>query len=184
MGNRHPFHGLGADVRLAARRLAATPQFLIFATLSLAVGLGVTTAMYSILYGLVWRPIAIADPSTAVFVCPPGRAGQPQMRALLSDTDFTDLRREQRTMAAVAASRSFAQPLVAPATTDLIEGEAVTGDYFRVAGVTAQRGRLIGQEDDGASAGVIVLSDRTWRTGSVRIRTSLARRCASDGSRS
>src|SRR4051812_16512517 len=45
-----PFHGVGMDIRLALRRLAATPRFLVFATLSLAVGIGVTTAMYSILY--------------------------------------------------------------------------------------------------------------------------------------
>ena len=40
-----PFHGLGGDVRLAARRLLATPQFLVFAVLSLAIGISVTTAV-------------------------------------------------------------------------------------------------------------------------------------------
>lgn len=74
-------HGLAGDLKLGVRRLAATPGFLVFASLSLAVGIGVTTAVYSILYSLVWRPIAIADPSTAVFVCAPG-GGRPLMRAL------------------------------------------------------------------------------------------------------
>ena len=97
-------HGLGSDVRLAARRLAATPQFLLFATLSLAVGVGVTTAVYSIFYSVVWRPIGFAEPSSVVFVAAPGGSG-PLMRALLTDQDFRDLRQSQRTLAAVAAVR-------------------------------------------------------------------------------
>jgi hypothetical protein len=58
-----PLHGIGADVRLAARRLLATPQFLIFAVVSLGVGIGVTTASYSLLQALVRKPIAVTDPA-------------------------------------------------------------------------------------------------------------------------
>ena len=65
-----PFHGLAADVRLGARRLLATPQFLVFAVLSLAIGIGVTTAVYS-----RWRP---APPARTAVGCglprPAGRA--------------------------------------------------------------------------------------------------------------
>ena len=158
-----PLHGLGGDIRLAARRLAATPQFFVFATLSLAVGVGVTTAVFSIIYSVVWRPIGFSDPSGVVFVAAPGRSG-PVMRALLTDRDFRDLRQAQRTLAAVAAARPLSQPLVAPTATDFVAGEAVSGDYFRVTGLVPQRGRWIGPEDDRSAAAVIVLSDRTWRT--------------------
>jgi predicted permease len=158
-----PFHGLAADVRLGARRLLATPQFLAFAVLSLAVGIGVTTAVYSILYSLLWQPMAIADPATAVFVAAPGGGGRPLMRARLSDVDFRDLQDAQRTMSAVAASLYVGLPLAGPARTEYVEGEAVTADYFRVTGIVARRGRTIGIDDDTTAAAVMVISDRVWR---------------------
>ena len=157
-----PFHGLGGDIRLAIRRLAATPQFLVFAALSLAVGVGVTTAAYSILYSLVWKPIPIAEPAGAVFVAAPGRGGQPLMPALLTGADFDDLQRAPRTMSTVAAMRRTAQPLAGLSTTEFADIEAVSGEYFRVTGITPHRGRTITPEDDAGAAPVLVLSDRAW----------------------
>jgi predicted permease len=157
-------HGLGTDIRLAARRLAATPQFFVFAALSLAVGVGVTTAVYSILYSVFWRPIPVADPSSVVIVAAPGGGGRPLMPAAMSDPDFTDVQASQHTMSAVAAAHFIGLPLVAASTTQFIEGEAVSADYFRVVGVGAQVGRVIGRDDDATAASVMVISDRTWRT--------------------
>jgi predicted permease len=157
-----PFHGFTTDVRLAARRLASTPQFLIFAALSLAVGIAVTTAMYSVLASLIGRPIAVADPSRTVVLQPAGASGL--IRTTLSDLDFRDLRAAQRTMSAVAGSVVIGQPLAAPAVTEFVEAEAVTGDYFGVVGRAPVLGRMLDVNDETTAASVIVLSERTWRT--------------------
>ncbi len=53
--------GFGNDLRLASRRLLATPMFTIFAIVSLAVGVGVTTAVYSVVDRIFWKDLGIAD---------------------------------------------------------------------------------------------------------------------------
>lgn len=68
-------HGLGADLRLAARRLGATPLFTIFAILSLGVGVGVTTTVYSVVDSTLWRDVVVRQPEDVVFVMVPGRHG-------------------------------------------------------------------------------------------------------------
>jgi predicted permease len=159
-----PFHGLAADFRLATRRLLATPQFLIFAVLSLAIGIGVTTGVYSVLYSLIWQPLGIVDAHRVVFVAAPGSGGQPISRTLVSRPDFDDLRAAQRSFTTLAASAPFYQTLVTPAVSDALEGEAVTGDYFRTLGVEPIVGRSLQPRDDETAARVVVLNDRVWRS--------------------
>lgn len=159
-----PFHGLAGDFRLATRRLLATPQFLIFAVLSLAIGIGVTTGVYSVLYSLIWKPLGIVNAHRVVFVAAPGSGGQALSRTLVSRPDFDDLRAAQRSFIALAASAPFYQTLVTPAASDALEGEAVTGDYFRTLGVEPIAGRSLQPRDDETAARVVVLNDRVWRS--------------------
>ncbi len=156
-----PFHGLEGDLRLATRRLLATPQFLIFAVLSLAIGIGVTTSVYSILYSLIWKPLGLSDPDRVVLVATrdAGLSG----RMYLSYPDFQDLRASTRTLSVIAASSHFYQTLVTPEASDALEGEAVTGEYFRTTGVGAIIGRTIQPSDDDSGARVLVLNHRIWR---------------------
>jgi putative ABC transport system permease protein len=156
-----PLHGLGGDVKLAARRLLATPQFLIFAVLSLAIGIGVTTSVYSILYSLVWKPIGVAEPSRVMRLSGPGSRGGPG-RMYLSTPDFEDLKASARTFSALTGSARFYQALVTPESSEALEGEAVTGEYFRALGVSAALGRTIQPRDDETAARVIVLNYRVW----------------------
>ncbi len=58
-----PWLGVSSDFKLAARRLAATPLFLAFAVLSLAIGVAVPTTVYSTLYELMWRPVGVERPA-------------------------------------------------------------------------------------------------------------------------
>jgi putative ABC transport system permease protein len=156
-----PFDGFGTDLRLAARRLLATPQFLIFAVFSLAIGIGVTTSVYSILYSLVWRPLGISEPDRVVLVATPDAALTGRM--YVSYPDFEDLRASTRTLSIVAASARFYQTIVTPEASDVLEGEAVSGEYFRAAGVVPVIGRTIQPTDDESAARVIVLNHRVWR---------------------
>ena len=84
----------GYDIRLALRRLAATPLFTAFAILSLAAGVAITTAMYSIVDGVFLRGQGIRDPDRVAVVVTPysGRL----MTGVVSEPDFRDLRRRRR----------------------------------------------------------------------------------------
>ncbi len=155
-----PLAGLSRDLHRGARRLAASPLFLIFAVVSLAIGLSATTAAYSILYSLFWKPIGAHDPDRVVMVTSAWSA--PRWRLAMSQPDFDDLRARQTTFSAIAASATVSQTVVSPARSELTAMEAVTGDYFTAFGVRPAGGRLLQPSD--SHANVAVLSHRLWRT--------------------
>jgi hypothetical protein len=61
-------HSLTLDLKIAFRRLAATPWFTLFATATLALGIGVTTAAYAVVDTILWKPFAVADPNDVLRV--------------------------------------------------------------------------------------------------------------------
>lgn len=167
-------HGFSVDLGLAARRLLATPFFTIFAVLSLAIGVGVTTAVYSVVDSVFLKDLGIRDPGQVVFVVMPydGRL----LKGSISEPDFQDLRAAQTSFSRVSASASF-YPVASPATTELLAAEAVDGAYFSTLGVTAAIGRAIQTGDDVAH--VVVLSHGLWRA--RRSRRAAVRTPASAG---
>ena len=147
-------HGLGRDLRLATRRLVATPLFTIFAVLSLAIGVGVTTATYSVVEQTFWGASPVGAPDRIVFVTAPG--GSRRGAARLSHPDYAALRAAQHSIAGLAASSVMRLAVASPASTDLVSAEAVGGSYFEALGVRAHLGRTIQPSDDRAR-------DRAWR---------------------
>jgi predicted permease len=156
------FEQLSREATLAWRRIRAAPGPTVFAIVTLALGIGVTVATYSVIYSGLWRPLGIVDESRVVLL---GRQNSPVPRsALVSWSDYQDFLREQRGFAGVAAWTSFGTVLVGRGSAELVEGEAVTGSYFPVLDVRAAMGRAIDPDDDRAGAPlVVVLSDATWR---------------------
>jgi predicted permease len=150
------------DLRLAARRLCASPLFTVCAVLSLAVGVGVTTAAYSVVKGIFLTEFGIPDPDSAVMVVIP--ADGRMTRGTLSWPDFDDLRAAQTSMSRVTASASFSPALASTSTTEIVWSEAVEGSYFETLGVPMAIGRAIQPSDDVAGLRVVVLSDSLWRT--------------------
>jgi ABC-type antimicrobial peptide transport system permease subunit len=153
---------LGRDLRIAARRLIATPLFTIFSILSLGVGIGVTTIAYSLVDGIFFGKVAIHDPASAVFVMA-SNDGRIRFQPVMSRPDFEDLRASQESLGTLAASWRFNPSVASSATTELMQAEAVTGDYFPALGVAAALGRTIQPADDEARAAVAVLSHELWR---------------------
>jgi predicted permease len=154
--------GTLADVRLAARRLAATPAFTLFAIVSLALGLGVTTAVYSAVDALFLRGIGIRQPDRVAFVTTP-RDGR-VVRASLSDPDFSDVRDTQRSFQRISASLSTNTVVATVTMTELLMVEAVDGDYFSTVDVSAAMGRTLLPSDETSAVRVAVLSTWLWRS--------------------
>ena len=153
--------GFPADLRLAARRLLATPLFSIFAVLSLAVGVGVTTAVYSVVDSVFLKRLGFRDPEQVVFVVTPydGRF----LQGSISEPDFQDLRAVQTSFSSVSAAAWFHPAVATSSTTEILAAEAVDGAYFSTLGVSAATGRTIQAADEAGRARVVVLSDRLWR---------------------
>src|SRR5215467_472669 len=152
---------MGTDTRLALRRLAATPLFTAFAILSLAAGVAITTAMYSIVDGVFLRGQGIRDPDRLAVVVTPysGRL----MTGVVSEPDFRDLQAAQTSFTHLSASATSVRRLASPSVTQMMIGEAVSGSYFATLGVGAALGRPIQPADDDAHARVVMLSDTLWR---------------------
>ena len=142
------------DAGLALRRLSKAPLFSVFSVLTLALGIGITTTAYSILYGLLWRDPAVTDPSRLLALARP-----------IAWADYRDFRDQQTVFADVAAHAEFSTALTVHDTAELIRGEAVSGNYFQTLGLTARVGRLLQPSDDESDAPpAVVLSTAVWRS--------------------
>ena len=148
-------------LRLAVARLIATPLFTIFSIVSLAAGVAVTTAVYSVVDTLLLADLGVVDPErTAVLVTP--FSGQSQ-RSSISELDFEDLRRSQTSFSMISAAAAIQPAIAANGHAETTNAEAVDGGYFATLGIAAARGRVLQPADDAGRARVAVLSDEFWR---------------------
>ena len=115
------FQGFGGDLKMAGRRLLATPMFAIFAMASLALGVGVTTAAYSVVDRVCWSgfDLGIPRPDGLVLVV---RADTRSGPGLMSAPDFEDLRSAQTSFAELAASAPIYPAVAAPLATEIQPG--------------------------------------------------------------
>jgi putative ABC transport system permease protein len=153
--------GIVQDLRHAARRLLATPMFTIFAVLSLAVGVAVTTAGFSVINLLFFMDFGVPAPERVAFVVTPyeGRF----LQGAVSIPDFHDLRAAQTSFDRISASTGFQTSATLASTTEVVTAEAVDGHYFSTLGAGAAAGRTIQPTDDEQAAAVVVISDALWR---------------------
>ena len=147
------------DVRYAIRYLRKSPGFTLAAAGSLALGIGANTAIFSMVNATLIRPLPVAEPHELITVSSPSNSG------VFSYPAFDDIRRAQRCCTALAAFGGITVSLSEGESTDLVTGNIVTGNFFEVLGVRAQRGRLLRRDDDvtpGAHP-VAVISDALWK---------------------
>ena len=159
-------HDWSSDIIHGWRRLRAAPSFTLFSILTLALGIGATTAVYSVVYAAVLRPPDIPDVGRVanLYHADPRRGGSGSI-VWLSCADYEDYRTAQTSFEFLAAWKRFRLPLAANGSADMLMGEAVGGEYFSVVGIRPALGRVIQPDDDTMKASrVIVLSDALWRT--------------------
>ncbi|MEX2273774.1 MAG: ABC transporter permease [Vicinamibacterales bacterium] len=153
---------LTLDLRYAWRRLVSSPSFAFIAIATLAAGIGVTTAVYSLLYAMMFRPTNIPDIERVVNI----NGGRSNASLALSWPDYQDLKSNQTVFAQTAAWMRIRAPLTGGGgVAEMIMGEAVEGSYFELLRVPAAVGRPITTSDDRPDApAVVMLSDGLWRT--------------------
>ncbi len=150
------------DVRFAFRMLVKQPAIALIAIVTLALGIGANTAVFSFVNALLLRPLGgVAHPQQLVQI---GR--QYPDKPYVSDSSYPDFLdfRSASTVTGIAVMTPTAFHLSAGGATERVEGERVSGDYFDVLGVTPAQGRLLSPADDLPSAEpVAVISGRLWR---------------------
>lgn len=153
---------LRRDLRYAWRRLRAARLPTLFAIATLALGIGVSVATFSIVYGALWRPLGIAAPKRVVFL---GRTNS--MTAAPTPvgwSEFEALSRDSRSTSSLAAYVELSTALVGPDSAEQATIEGVTGRYFETLGVAATHGRVLTADDEADQApAVVMLSDASWR---------------------
>jgi putative ABC transport system permease protein len=150
------------DLRYAARTLLKSPGFTLLAFLTLALGIGVSVAIFSVVDRVLLRPLPFPDSQRLVAVCEthPSVAGF----CIASPPDVEDWARSSHTLASVGLGRNWPFTARRGAGTEGVEGGLATPGLFGTLRLTPALGRFIRPEDLGPGAApVVVLSDALWR---------------------
>ena len=156
--------GIWGDVRFGVRMLRRSPGFTITAALTIALGIGANTTIFSIVNALLLRPLAgTVAPDELVMI---GRTQDGQGFDTFSYPDYLDYRDGVRSLAAVAASFVAPAHLSTGGASERIRAELVSGNYFTMLGTRPAIGRLIIPDDDGprGASRVVVLSHAIWQS--------------------
>jgi predicted permease len=152
---------LKADVRYALRVLRWNPAFTALAVVSLAIGIGFNTAMFSAVDALLLRPLPIHRPERIVDVYTRGTDGDKY--ATSSYPDFLDFRDRNAVFSEMLAYSPAIAAVKAGERSVMALGEVVTGNYFQGLGVGAALGRTLLPEDDRPGAPrAVMISNRLW----------------------
>ena len=159
----------------ALRQIVRRPLFTGIVVVMLALGIGATTAIFSVFHDLVLRTLSVPEPERLVNLGAPGPGVKPgpmsctlagDCNQVFSYPMFRDLESRQTVFTGLAAHRDFDANLSADGQTLASTGLLVSGSYFAVLNLRAALGRLINTQDElqiGKSA-VVVLSYDYWRT--------------------
>jgi hypothetical protein len=154
---------LWQDLRYGARMLMKQPGFTLIAVVTLALGIGANTAIFSLLDALWLKPLpGVADQAQLVQV---GQTHNGQGFGSVCYADYRDYRDQTTAFAGLAAESEQQFHLGSDKAAERIKGALVTGNYFDVLGVQSAQGRLLQPaeaEVEGANA-VAVISERLWR---------------------
>jgi putative ABC transport system permease protein len=143
-------------LRHALRRLRHQPGYVAAAVLALALGIGCTTAIFSVMQAVLLRTLPMPHPERLVSLL----EDQPSVSdASLSGPDFLDLRAQVRSFESVSASFGMRVVLTGVDRPERVIGAETDADYFRVLQASATIGRLYGP----GSSGELVISERLWR---------------------
>jgi predicted permease len=148
---------VGQDVRYGLRTLARTPAFTVAAVLALALGIGATTAIFSVVDAVLLRPLPYANPDRLAVVLTRGTGP-------VAPGNFLDWRRDASSFERMGAAEAWGTNLGGDGRPEHVDGVRVTSDVFPLLGVRPQLGRTFTAEDDRpGQSQVVVLGHRLWQ---------------------
>ena len=151
------------DLRFALRQLRKSPGFTFVAVLTLALGIGANTAIFSVIYAVLLRPLPYPE-ADKITILTESDANQPQIS--VSFPDYVDWKRDNTSFEEIAVSRreSFNLSGLQGRAPEQISGAIVTANFFKVIGLKPQLGRVFTAEEDRVGGPMlVVISDRLWQ---------------------
>ena len=154
--------GLAQDVSFAIRTLRRAPGFTLIAALTLAIGIGANTAIFSVVRGILLRPLPFADPSRLVMV----RSLYGGQVGVNSPANVADFRTQNRSFTSMAVIDTRAAVLTGSGDPEQLPSAVVGGDFFRILGVNALKGTTVFAPEDTAWKGTksVLLNETLWRS--------------------
>ncbi|HEU4434969.1 MAG TPA: ABC transporter permease, partial [Pyrinomonadaceae bacterium] len=151
------------ELRYAARALVKRPGFSLVAVLTLALGIGANTAIFSVVNATLLRPLPLRDPDRVVMVW--GALAKLQADRLPNSApNFEALKTESKTFERMAAFRSWAWQSTGSGDPELLRGARVTADFFDAVGAGPMLGRAFTAEEDMPNrAPVAIISHSLWQ---------------------
>ena len=150
------------DLKYAVRGYIRTPTFTVAVLATLALGIGASTAIFSMVDGILLKPLPLNDPNRLVFATEVNARGG---TISLSWLNYLDWRERARSFDVLAASREDPQTLTGVERAQRLRARRVTSNFFAVLGVAPAIGRGFTEADDRPNAEpAVVVSDEFWRT--------------------
>ena len=151
------------DLRFGARMLMKQPGFTLIAVLTLALGIGANTAIFSLIDAVLLKQLPVKDPGQLVALANTTSAGE--TRANFSYPLFQDLRERNQVLSGILAYSGVALNLSGNGQTERVAGQLVSGNFFSVLGVQPLLGRVFSDGDDKSPGAhpVTILSHSYWR---------------------
>jgi hypothetical protein len=151
------------DIRYSLRTLRKSPGFTIVAILTLALGIGANTAIFSVVQNVLLAPLPYFQPNRLVLVLQDNLA----LKHIIMNSypDFLDWQRSARSFESMGAFAWWDYDLTAPGSPQHVEGRMVSAGFFHTLGVKPALGREFSADQDRhGGAAAVMLSDRLWRS--------------------
>src|SRR5881409_2927554 len=152
------------ELRLAFRGLARTRGLAVTVVLTLALGIGANAAIFSVVRGVLLRPLVNRDEARLIYVRQNAR-GAGIENTTFSVPEIQDLQQSVKTLQSVGTFSTIGFTMVGLGEPRQVRAGVVDGNYFDVMGLKPVLGRLLNAQDDGPkAAGAAVLTHRFWTT--------------------
>jgi predicted permease len=161
-GKAHFLSGLWQDLRYGFRTLRKSPGFTAIAILALGLGVGANTAIFSVVNGVLLRPLSYPDPSRLLMIW---ETTAEFSQASVAYPNYLDWRRNSRSFTDMGAHRSADFNFTGSGQPEQVSGEYVTSSVFHVLGVSPFLGRgFLPEEDRRGAACAVMLSYGFWKS--------------------
>jgi putative ABC transport system permease protein len=147
------------DLRFGFRSLRKTPGFAVIALLTLALGIGANTAIFSVIHAVMLRPLPYREPAQLVKIWPE------QPRSSTSKADYVEIKNGARSFEGIAAYSNWGFTVTGSGEPAKLEGARVTANLFPLLGADAAVGRIFAlEEDQPGHDKVVLISHALWQT--------------------
>src|SRR5271168_3443888 len=161
---REQLISFGRGLKFAARSLASSKGLTLTVVLTLALGIGANSAMFSLVRGVLLRPLVNRDEDRLIYIRQ-SALGIGDNNATFSVPEIGDLRSRVKTLSSFGDFSTIGFAMVGLGEPRSVQAGVVGGSYFQVMGLRPVLGRLLDAHDDGPNAaGAVVLTYRFWST--------------------